>query len=295
MISVRRRAPNGAGRSECRRSDPRGYGAGDVGEHSGDMSAELVRTVTVTGTASASATPGPGRRCRSACSRGGRRRSRAMQVVDERAATLVSALRDAGARDEDLRTTGLNLWFDQSEREYVASYTITRRRARRRRRALHRRRRRGRRRRADDERRLVLDRRPGAAVAPLRELAVADARAKAEVLAAAAGCALGPVVTIVEGGGGGAVPCSRAAPAALAMAAPIEAGSETLSLQVTVTYELTSTCQRRPPRSGSLGSTGPGRRPASERGGEEVGGAGGDGRQQAGGLRAGPGWRRSGR
>ena len=48
----------------------------------------------------------------------------AMAVVDERAATLVSALRDAGARDEDLRTTGLNLWFDQSDRAYVASYSL---------------------------------------------------------------------------------------------------------------------------------------------------------------------------
>ena len=36
---------------------------------------------------------------------------------------------------------------------------------------------------------------PAAVVAPLRELAVADARAKADVLAAAAGCTVGPVVT----------------------------------------------------------------------------------------------------
>ena len=50
----------------------------------------------------------------------------AMRDVDERAATLISALRDAGARDEDLRTTGLSLWFDQTEREYSASYTVTR-------------------------------------------------------------------------------------------------------------------------------------------------------------------------
>ncbi len=48
-----------------------------------------------------------------------------MRDVDERAATLVSALRDAGAVDEDLRTTGLSLWFDPNEREYSASYTVT--------------------------------------------------------------------------------------------------------------------------------------------------------------------------
>ena len=59
---------------------------------------------------------------------------------------------------------------------------------------------------------------PAAAVAPLRELAVADARAKAEVLASAAGCTLGAVVAIVEGGGGGAVP--MLAGAMRAMAAP---------------------------------------------------------------------------
>ena len=79
---------------------------------------------------------------------------------------------------------------------------------------------------------------PAAVVAPLRELAVADARAKADVLAAAAGCTVGAVVTIVEGGGGGAVPVLKAGAARMAMAAPIEGGSETMSLQVTVTYEL---------------------------------------------------------
>ncbi|HEU4841672.1 MAG TPA: SIMPL domain-containing protein [Ilumatobacteraceae bacterium] len=200
-------------------------------------SSEVVRTVTVTGTASATARPD-----RAVLSLGVQSRrpsaASALQVVDERAATLVSALRDAGARDEDLRTTGLNLWFDQSAREYVASYSITV--------AVP----------ADDAGRFldaaaevagdeltmngisfsVAD--PATVVAPLRELAVGDARAKAEVLAAAAGAGLGPVVTIVEGGGGGAVPVFKGGAARLAMAAPIEGGSETLSLQVTVTYEL---------------------------------------------------------
>ena len=48
-----------------------------------------------------------------------------MALVDERAAAVVSALRDAGAVDDDLRTSGLNLWFDQSDRSYVASYSLT--------------------------------------------------------------------------------------------------------------------------------------------------------------------------
>jgi uncharacterized protein len=200
------------------------------------MSDAVVRTVTVTGTASASARPD-----RAALSLGveSRRPSAqsAMAVVDERAATLVSALRDAGARDDELRTTGLNLWFDQSAREYVASYAVNVGVP------------------ADDVGRFidaaaevagdeltlngvsfsVED--PAAVVAPLRELAVADARAKAEVLAAAADCELGAVVTVVEGGGG-AVPIARAGTARQAMAAPIEVGSETLSLSVTVTFEL---------------------------------------------------------
>ena len=98
----------------------------------------------------------------------------------------------------------MNLWFDQSDRSYVASYSLNVTTP------------------ADDVGRFidaaaevagdeftlngvsfsVSD--PAAAIAPLRELAVADARAKAEVLAAASGCTVGPVVTIVEGGGGGA-------------------------------------------------------------------------------------------
>lgn len=198
---------------------------------------ELVRTVTVTGSASATARPDRATLSLGVQSRRSSAQS-ALQVVDERAATLVSALRDAGARDEDLRTTGLNLWFDQSVREYVASYSVSVGTP------------------ADDAGRFVdaaaevagdeltmngiafavAD--PAAATAPLRDLAVADALAKAEVLARAADCSVGPVVTIVEGGGGSAIPVFKGGAARLAMAAPIEGGTETLSLQVTVTYEL---------------------------------------------------------
>ena len=135
-----------------------------------------------------------------------------------------AALRDAGAREEDLRTTGLNLWFDQSAtgtsgvlrlnvgipaddvgRFIDAAAEV-----------------------AGDEFTLngvsfsVAD--PAPVVAPLRELAVADARAKAEVLAGAGGCTVGTIVTIVEGGGGGAVPVFKGV-AREAMAAPIEAGT----------------------------------------------------------------------
>ncbi len=199
-------------------------------------SADVMRTVTVTGSASATTSPDRASLSLGVQSRRPSARS-AMEVVDERAATLVSALEDAGARDADIRTSGLNLWFDQSERSYVGSYSLQV--------ALP----------ADDVGRFidaaaevagdeftlngvsfsVSD--PAAVVAPLRELAVADALQKAEVLATAAACAVGTVVSIVEGGSGGAVPVFKGAARAL-MAAPIEAGSETLTLQVTVTFEL---------------------------------------------------------
>jgi uncharacterized protein YggE len=201
------------------------------------MSAELVRTVTVTGSAGVSTKPDRASLSLGVQSRRPRAHS-AMRDVDERAATLVSALRDAGARDEDLRTTGLSLWFDQSEREYAASYTVTVTVP-------------------SDEVGRFLDAAtevagdeltlngvsfsiedPAPLLAPLREIAVADAQAKARVLAAAADCELGPVVTIVEGGGGAAPVLRGGAGMRMAMAAPIEAGSEVVTLQVTVTYEL---------------------------------------------------------
>ena len=200
------------------------------------MADDPIRTVTVTGTASASTVPD-----RASLSLGVQSRrptaQSAMATVDERAATVVGALRDAGATSEDLRTTGLSLWFDQQAREHVASYTVTV--------AVP----------ADDVGRFVDAAAevagdeltlngvsfsvgdPVAVVAPLRAAAVADARAKAEVLANAAGCELGAVVAISEGGGGGAIPMPKGG-LRMAMAAPMEAGSETLSLQVTISYQL---------------------------------------------------------
>jgi len=201
------------------------------------MSAELVRTVTVTGSASVAA-----RADRAVLSLGVQSRrpsaQSAMRGVDERAAALIGALRDAGALDDDLRTTGLSLWFDQTEREYQASHTVTV--------AVP----------ADDVGRFVdagaevtgdeltmngvtfSIEDPAPLVAPLREVAVADAQAKARVLAAAADCELGPVVTIVEGGGATTPVFKGGTGMRMAMAAPIEPGTEVLTLQVTATYEL---------------------------------------------------------
>jgi len=63
--------------------------------------------------------------------------------------------------------------------------------------------------------------------------AVADARAKAEALAAASGLTLGAVRTVVEGGGAVPMPLERTA----ASPAQIEPGTQTVDATVTVTYE----------------------------------------------------------
>ncbi|MCC7253709.1 SIMPL domain-containing protein [Hyphomicrobium sp.] len=70
-----------------------------------------------------------------------------------------------------------------------------------------------------------------------RKEAVANARRRAELLAAAAGAEVGEVVTIAEETGYGA-PRPMAARMAKAEAAPIEAGTETLEARVTVTWKL---------------------------------------------------------
>jgi len=199
------------------------------------MSGDGQRTVTVTGAASASVRPDRaslslGVQCRRSSAES------AMGVSAERAGAVIAALREAGAGDDDLRTTGINLWFDQSEHHYVASYSLT----------------------VDvpvDEVGRCLDvaataagdefslngvsfsvADPAPALAPLRELALADARAKATALASAEGATVGAVLAIVEGGGAGFVPMPKGA--MRAMAAPIEAGTDMLTLQVTATYEL---------------------------------------------------------
>lgn len=69
-----------------------------------------------------------------------------------------------------------------------------------------------------------------------RKAAVKDARAKAELLAEAAGLKLGKIVGISEGSGyGGPAPMFRAEAAA---AAPIEQGQVSTTASVTITYEI---------------------------------------------------------
>ncbi|MEL7463649.1 MAG: SIMPL domain-containing protein [Pseudomonadota bacterium] len=70
-----------------------------------------------------------------------------------------------------------------------------------------------------------------------RKRAVADARAKAETYAAAAGVALGPIVSIDEAGGG-VRPQPRAAMMRAAEAMPVEAGEAVVSASVRIVWEV---------------------------------------------------------
>jgi uncharacterized protein len=84
---------------------------------------------------------------------------------------------------------------------------------------------------------LVAD--PSKALDQARSAAIADARRKAELYAAAAGAALGPVVSITEEGASapGPVFMKRTAVAG-AMAPPISAGEDTLRVNVSVGFAL---------------------------------------------------------
>jgi len=81
-----------------------------------------------------------------------------------------------------------------------------------------------------------------AAASEARRLAVEDARTKAEVLAAAAGLTLGPVITMTEGTQTPVIPMYAVpAPAmakADAAAVPVEAGSSTVAVDVSIAFEL---------------------------------------------------------
>ncbi|MFO1105249.1 MAG: SIMPL domain-containing protein [Amaricoccus sp.] len=68
-----------------------------------------------------------------------------------------------------------------------------------------------------------------------RSKAVEDAKAKAELLAKAAGVTLGPVQSIQESGGGGS-PAPLRAKAEMAMAAPVAEGQVTLGADVALVF-----------------------------------------------------------
>jgi uncharacterized protein len=80
---------------------------------------------------------------------------------------------------------------------------------------------------------------PQAALDKARVAAVQDARRKAEMMAAAAGVALGAVLEMSESHGGGPQPYFRGAPMAMdAAAVPVEGGEVSLSVQVSITWEI---------------------------------------------------------
>lgn len=81
---------------------------------------------------------------------------------------------------------------------------------------------------------------PSDLIAQARDEAVADARAKAEQLARGSNASLGDVLVITENLGSPPMPfpVARAEMAQAADAVPIEAGEQTFTAQVQVTYEL---------------------------------------------------------
>lgn len=82
---------------------------------------------------------------------------------------------------------------------------------------------------------------PAPVLAEARRDAVAKATAAAETYAAAAGVALGPILSIREGGGGGPSPLHDAGMVAMraeAAPVPIAAGETVLRAQVTITWEI---------------------------------------------------------
>jgi len=76
--------------------------------------------------------------------------------------------------------------------------------------------------------------------AQARAAAVRDAARKAETMARAAGVSLGPIISITEGVGTEPVPLGRRMPALMAMkeATPVAAGEETISANVTVSWDI---------------------------------------------------------
>ena len=79
---------------------------------------------------------------------------------------------------------------------------------------------------------------PAALLAQARAEAVADARAKAETFAKAAGVSLGSILSIAENGNGGPRPMVFAAPMMKAASVPVALGEEAISADVTIVWEI---------------------------------------------------------
>ena len=79
---------------------------------------------------------------------------------------------------------------------------------------------------------------PGALLEQARAKAVADARARAQTYASAAGVTLGPILTISEGGGAGPRPMYRMMAMEAAAPVPVAAGEESVDADVTIVWEI---------------------------------------------------------
>jgi uncharacterized protein len=80
---------------------------------------------------------------------------------------------------------------------------------------------------------------PGALLDKARPLAVADARRKAEIYAAAGGAKIGRLVTLSEEGSPRPIAYARASTMAAAPPTPVEPGQDKLTVTVTARFELT--------------------------------------------------------
>lgn len=215
-------------------------GAGTFAAPAG--AATATRRVTVTATGEAKGTPDVADVTIGVSARG-KTASEALDTANDRAAKVIGALKDGGVADDDIQTSGLsvNPTYDDNSAitGYEVSNTVTARlrdvskagsvldaAARV----------------AGDEIRVqgisfgIDD--DSALLATARQRAVKRARAQAEQLADAAGVELGDVRTIDEGSPVVPFDSRQVTAADAASSVPIEPGTQTLSIQVTVVYAI---------------------------------------------------------
>jgi uncharacterized protein YggE len=206
--------------------------------------AEGSGTLTVTGKATVNAVPDQATLSLGVTTTG-ETAAAAMAANNDAASAVIARLIAAKVADRDMQTTGLSLnpnWVmnadgtEQVIQGYIASSTLTVRIA------------------ALETAGLVLDAavtdgantlngltfglaNPRPIEDDARKAAVADALARAQVLALAAGETLGPIVSITEGGGG-QQPMPMLFKAAADSAVPLAAGEVGVSAEVTIVWQL---------------------------------------------------------
>jgi uncharacterized protein YggE len=208
----------------------------------GASAATATRRITVSATGQAKGTPDVADVVIGVSARG-RTASDALDTANDRAAKVIAALKDSGVAEDDIQTSGLSVTptygDDGTITGYEVSNTVTARlrdvskagsvidaAARV----------------AGDEIRVhgisfgIDD--DSALLATARQRAVKRARAQAEQLAEAAGVELGEVRRIDEGGVVVPFESRQFAEATSTSSVPIEPGTQTVSVQVTVVYAI---------------------------------------------------------